>query len=83
MENIKDKVEELNKEFSKYAHTIVKLLSESLNEGEYFVFSKDKEEGIVYSRERLKLSGHDHYENQYTNMLDTLENTEIFVYKKK
>ncbi len=54
---IEDKIKELNKEYNKYSQAIVKLLNDSLKDGEVFVFRKLKDGGygVVLSEERNKL----------------------------
>lgn len=43
-----------NTQFEKYSKAVVKLLDESLKEGEYFIFSKNGHYGMLLSEERLK-----------------------------
>lgn len=43
-----------NVEFEKYSRAIVKLLGEGLKNGEYFLYSKDGEYGMILSEERIK-----------------------------
>ncbi len=49
--DIKNKID--NTEYEKYSKAVVKLLSEGLKEGEYFIFSKSGEYGMILSEERL------------------------------
>ena len=72
MENIK-RIEELNKEYIKYNQAIVKLLNDSLNEGEYFIFKKNKDNsyGFIVSAERESLENVS-YETQTKKILRVL-----------
>ena len=72
MENIK-RIEELNKEYIKYNQAVVKLLNDSLTEGEYFIFKKDKNNsyGFIVSAERESLQNVD-YETQTKKILNAL-----------
>lgn len=72
MENIK-RIEELNKEYIKYNQAIVKLLNDSLNEGEYFIFKKNKDNsyGFIVSAERESLENVS-YETQTKKILSVL-----------
>lgn len=47
-----------NTEYNKYGKAVVKLLDCSLKEGEFFLFTKRKEEsfGIIISEERLNVT---------------------------
>lgn len=69
-----EKIEDLNKEYSKYSQAIVKLLSDSLNQGEFFLFRKLEEGGygIVISRERLE-DLHISSSPKMSDLLDMLE----------
>jgi hypothetical protein len=49
---IKDKWN--TEEYKNYNRAIVKLLGESLKDGEFFIFSKKGEYGMILSEERLK-----------------------------
>lgn len=75
MSETKNKIEELNKEYVKYSQSVVKLLSDSLKEGEYFLFTKSKGGGygIVISREREELLGKLSHETKSSKLLDILE----------
>ena len=80
MENAK-RIVELNKEYIKYNQAIVKLLHDSLNEGEYFVFKKNKDNsyGLIVSDERESLLN-ESYETQTNKILKCLNevlNTKI------
>ena len=64
------------KEYKNYNKAIVKLLSDSLKEGEYFIFSKSGECGIIVSEERTKdinLS----YETKAEKILKVLKEDEV------
>jgi hypothetical protein len=56
METI-DKIKNLNEEYNKYSHAVVKLLNDSLKEGEIFLFKKlgDGSFGLILSEERNNL----------------------------
>ena len=76
-------MEELNKEYNKYAKEIVSKLSESLKEGEYFIFTKKEKGGygFILSREREKLSNIHREEGEVSvwDILNILETKPLFL----
>lgn len=75
-------MKELNKEYNKHAEEIVTKLSESLKEGEYFIFTKKEKSGygFILSREREKLLNIHREEGEVSvwDILNILETRPLF-----